>query len=127
MGGFGPIDYDLARYVLCDPIDRMFFSNRGSDSDKTAEDIDYTCYFSEKEIEEILTNEEIFLTEKCREKLRESQLTYKKQRRIWEYLDDLIDDDADTTIPNLKSPAYKYNKEADSFLLEHAYFGNGIT
>jgi len=120
MGGFGPIDYDLARYVLCDPIDRMFFSNRGSDSDKTAEDIDYTCYFSEKEIEEILTNEEIFLTEKCREKLRESQLTYKKQRRIWEYLDDLIDDDADTTIPNLKSPAYKYNKEADSFLLEHA-------
>lgn len=26
MSGYGPIDYDLSRYVLCDPIERQFFS-----------------------------------------------------------------------------------------------------
>lgn len=28
MSGYKTMDYDLARYVLCDPISRMFFSNR---------------------------------------------------------------------------------------------------
>ena len=28
MGGYKTMDYDLARYVLCDPLNRMFFSNR---------------------------------------------------------------------------------------------------
>jgi hypothetical protein len=120
MGGFGPIDYDLARYVLCDPIDRMFFSNRGSDSDKTAEDIDYTWYFSEEEIEEILSNEKINLNENCREKLEEIQLKHKQQRKFWEKLDDLIDDDTDNIAQNFELSVYKYNKEADSFLSEHA-------
>lgn len=30
MGGYKMIDYDLARYVLCDPLDRLFLSNRAS-------------------------------------------------------------------------------------------------
>jgi hypothetical protein len=118
MGGFGPIDYDLARYVLCDPMDRMFFSRRSSD--KTAEGVDYTWYFSEKDIEETLTNEEIVLNEKCRAKLKEIRLAHKKKRGFWDRLDDLIDDDSDTIISNSKSSTYIYNKKADSFLLEHA-------
>ncbi len=28
MGGYKTMDYDLARYVLCDPLNRMFLSNR---------------------------------------------------------------------------------------------------
>lgn len=28
MGGYKTMDYDLARYVLCDPLNRMFFLNR---------------------------------------------------------------------------------------------------
>lgn len=28
MGGYKTLDYDLARYVLCDPISRMFLNNR---------------------------------------------------------------------------------------------------
>lgn len=32
MGGFGPINYDLARYVLCDPFDK-FLLHRGSDEE----------------------------------------------------------------------------------------------
>ncbi|MDD3340474.1 MAG: hypothetical protein PHS82_16670 [Lachnospiraceae bacterium] len=28
MGGYRMMDYDLSRYVLCDPIDRMFLGNR---------------------------------------------------------------------------------------------------
>lgn len=28
MGGYKTLDYDLARYVLCDPLDRTFLSNR---------------------------------------------------------------------------------------------------
>lgn len=28
MGGYKTMDYDLARYVLCDPLNRMFFSNK---------------------------------------------------------------------------------------------------
>ena len=28
MSGYKTMDYDLARYVLCDPISRMFFSDR---------------------------------------------------------------------------------------------------
>lgn len=121
MAGFGPIDYDLARYVLCDPIDTMFFSRDGSD--KTDEGIDYTWYFTEKEIEEILTNEEIFLNDKCREKLKEIQLEHKEKSRFWDRIDDLFyreDEDEVDTITNLESPTYKYNKEADKFLLEHA-------
>lgn len=119
MGGFGPIDYDLARYVLCDPMDDMFFSRHGSD--KSAEGVDFTWYFSEKEIEEILTNADMFLNEKCRAKLKEIQLAHKQKRRFWDRLDALIDDDAKTIILNSKSPSYAYNKEANSFLLEHAH------
>jgi hypothetical protein len=119
MGGFGPIDYDLSRYVLCDPMDNMFFSRRGSE--KTNEEIDYTWYFSENEIEEILTNKEISLKEKCSAKLKEIQLAHKQKKRFWDCLEDLIDDDTDTIISNSKSPIYIYNKEADSFLLEHAH------
>ncbi|MBN3525066.1 hypothetical protein [Paenibacillus apiarius] len=119
MGGFGPIDYDLARYVLCEPMERMFFSRRGSD--KTTEGGDFTWYFSEKEIEEMLSNEEIFLNEKCSTKLKEIQLAHKQTRRFWYRLDDLIDDNTDASISNSKSPTYVYNKEADSFLLEHAH------
>lgn len=29
MGGYKTMDYDLARYVLCDPLNKMFLSNRG--------------------------------------------------------------------------------------------------
>lgn len=117
MGGFGPIDYDLARYVLCDPIDKMFFSRHSSN--KTTEGVDMVWYFSEKEIEGILTNKEIILNEDCKAKLNEIQLEHKKRRRFWDNLDDLIDDE-DITMPSPKSPAYKYNEEADSFLSEHA-------
>lgn len=28
MAGYKTMDYDVARYVLCDPLDRMFFNNR---------------------------------------------------------------------------------------------------
>ncbi len=28
MSGYKTMDYDVARYVLCDPLDRMFFNNR---------------------------------------------------------------------------------------------------
>lgn len=119
MGGFGPIDYDLARYVLCDPMNGMFFSQRNNDI--TSERFDYTSYFSEKEIEELLTNEEIFLNEKCRAKLKEIQFEHKKRRRFRERLDNLISDDTDTARFNLKSTTYKYSKQADSFLLEHAH------
>ncbi|WP_283592148.1 hypothetical protein [Clostridium butanoliproducens] len=118
MGGFGPISYDLARYVLCDPMDSMFFSDRGSD--KITEEVDHTCYFSEKEIEKMLTNGEIFLNEKCRAKLKEIQLAHEKEREFWNRLNELIDNDTDTMISNSKSSTYIYNEEADSFLLEHA-------
>lgn len=33
MGGYGPIDYDLSRYVLCDPITHQFFSTYGNKND----------------------------------------------------------------------------------------------
>lgn len=116
MGGFGPIDYDLARYVLCDPMDNMFFSRRGSE--ETIEEVDYTWHFSENEIEEILTNKEIILNDKCRAKLKEIQLAHREKRRFWDCLDDLIEDEANS-ITNSELPTYLYNKEADKFLLEH--------
>ncbi|WP_400245925.1 hypothetical protein AB3U99_04875 [Niallia sp. JL1B1071] len=116
MGGFGPIDYDLARYVLCDPIDRMFFSNRGSDT--TIEEVDFTSFFSEEEIEEILTNEAISLTEKCISTLKDIQMEHMNRRRSW---DNLINNLSIHSVgENSKLPTYKYNKEGDSFLLEHA-------
>ncbi len=127
MGGFGPIKYDLARYVLCDPIDRMFFSRHSSN--KTTEEVDWVWYFSEKEIERILTNEEIILNEDCRAKLNEIQLEHRERSRFWDHIDVLIDDEEideeeianeEIIMPSLKSPAYKYNEEADSFLSEHA-------
>jgi len=118
MGGFGPIDYDLARYVLCDPIDRMFFSRHSSNN--SVKEIDYTQYFSEKEINEILTNEEIILNEKCRNKLKEIQLSYKKQKELWDHIGDFINNNKDDSSADSNLPTYKYNKEADDFLLEHA-------
>lgn len=33
MGGYKTMDYDLARYVLCDPLDRMFLSNNSYKSE----------------------------------------------------------------------------------------------
>mgnify|MGYP002508038531 CR=1 FL=1 len=114
MGGFGPIDYDLARYVLCDPIDSMFFSHNGGAN--TTEGIDFTRYFSEREIEEIFTNEEIILNERCSNKLKEIQLAHKQNKRFW---DNLIGDDLG--VSTLDSKPHKYNEEVDKFLLEHAH------
>ncbi|MFS0594425.1 hypothetical protein AB1L05_22895 [Cytobacillus horneckiae] len=115
MGGYGPIDYDLARYVLCDPIDRMFFSNRGSNP---GVEVDYTSYFSEEEIQDLLTNEKNSLSEKCYAKLKDIQLKHINRRKSWDnLLNNLPRNNVDT---NLELPIYKYNKEGDSFLLEHA-------
>lgn len=33
MAGYKTMDYDVARYVLCDPLDRMFLSNRNHKED----------------------------------------------------------------------------------------------
>lgn len=118
MGGFRPITYDLARYVLCDPIDRMFFSRYGRDeTDKTD---DLTWYFSENEIEQILSNQEIIINKKCKAELTEALSEHKKKGRFLECLDDLIDEDANAIISNKKSAKYIYNKEADNLLLKHA-------
>lgn len=115
MGGYGPIDYDLARYVLCDPINSMFFSDRKS---VTSEEVDYTLFFSEEEIVDILNNKEISLNEKCRAKLREIQLDHINRRRYWDNLmNNLTSKNVDT---DSKLPTYKYNKEGDNFLLEQA-------
>ncbi|MEM5627548.1 hypothetical protein AAHB47_30510 [Bacillus wiedmannii] len=45
MGGYGPIDYDLSRYVLIDPIDSSFFYPEkvysGSERDEVSELSDF--------------------------------------------------------------------------------------
>lgn len=119
MGGFGPIDYDLARYVLCDPIDRMFFSH--SRSKENNEEIDYLWHFSEKDIEEILTDETISLKDKCRDMLKKIHLAHKQRKRHWSNIGDLINRDTDTIIANSKSLNDKCNKEVDSLLIEYAH------
>lgn len=124
MGGFGPIDYDLSRYVLCDPIDRMFFENYNSHN--TTDEDDYACYFSEKEINKIMTEEEIVLKENCILKLNEIQLNHRERRQSWDNIKFMIVAEEDeelgekiTTI-NPESPTDMYDEETDRFLSDHA-------
>lgn len=39
MGGYGPINYDLARYVLCDPITNRLFSTSGNKIDSNIQQL----------------------------------------------------------------------------------------
>jgi len=120
MGGYGPINYDLARYVLCDPISRMFFSSYGNII--TDEEKNYELHFTEKEIKEILSKHKGFIKHNCKEKLREILLAHKKRRNLMEsFINvDIINDDADITTTSSELPVNKYNKEVDSFLSEQA-------
>lgn len=53
MRGFGPIDYDLARYVLCDPLD-VFFRENYHNNRKSKEISEFISHYSNKyEIEDI--------------------------------------------------------------------------
>ncbi len=119
-GGYGPINYDLARYVLCDPIDRMFFRNSGSDKHEAP---DYTQYFTKEEAEEILNNKELFITDSCREKLQEIQQVHEERITSWDSIMieisngiSRVKSDVDSNAVISKSPIIKYNREADSFL-----------
>lgn len=47
MSGYGPIDYDLARYVLCDPFDAFFRENYDSKR-KSKEISEFITYYSSK-------------------------------------------------------------------------------
>jgi hypothetical protein len=74
MSGFGPIDYDLSRYVICDSVKWNFFeqSSQYNENNRTLSMIDYTDYFTEDEIEKALRTESNSLSHKCKEVLNET-------------------------------------------------------
>lgn len=100
MGGYGPIDYDLSRYVLIDPIDSSFFYPEkmysGSGRDETSE---LSVFFETDEVKAILQMKD--LEEEIKIKLNKLVDYYEKQRSFWpiiSFLEDYGDSGNSTSI-----------------------------
>ena len=135
MGGFGPIDYDLSRYVICDPIKRRFFYRVHENSTNALEDndIDYTECFTVEEIVDIMKDQDADLSKPCKKillntlfKLREQAAYRSHSDMIYGiYDEDEIEENIQDVLEvpsqiNENEKQYIYNKEADEFLKSHA-------
>jgi len=125
MGGFGPIEYDLARYVLCDYIDDMFFSSYTNSHDSDNE-IDYTVYFSENEIKKLLNNENSVLSENSKASLEKALDSHNEKNKFWEQLNIRITYEDDEKSENeeasvvVNMPEQTQYSEADRLMQEYA-------
>lgn len=140
MGGYGPINYDLSRYVLIDPIDSDFFYPERSHNDTGMNDIEESSsYFTKEEVFEFLKMEH--LEEKTKSKLSYILDYHIKKEELWEkyktdfvfdliYDDDKriskIDDDIDLTNilieeTNVEQDLSKnYNSKANELLMYYS-------
>lgn len=100
MGGYRPIDYDLSRYVLIDPIDSYFFYPEKVYSDSERDEISsLSDYFNLDEVKELLKIEN--LDEKITVKLNNLVNYYEDQQSFWSrtgLLEDYVDSEDRTSI-----------------------------
>jgi hypothetical protein len=95
MGGYGPIDYDLSRYVLYDPIEGFFFreiSNNRWQSKPDSEDNELANgaqSFTDDEIKNLLKDKATLLPD-CRKALEEALARHDKNRSWDERLGEIV-------------------------------------
>lgn len=136
MGGYGPITYDLSRYVLCDTIEHMFFDKRTLyDDDSEYNEPDYSNYFKKEEIDEILKKHKNLKNEyknkliEAKKILIQREISYQKItslfKKDFEENWDESDDESVIKLPeksaSKNSDFYSsYNEEAKIFLIARA-------
>lgn len=81
MGGYGPIGYDLSRYVLCDPISNLFFEKHYKNDETESMGI-YDDYFTTLEIDNILKNHTKLNKKDKKELLRTKELRIKRELKF---------------------------------------------
>ncbi|PGW64714.1 hypothetical protein COE18_01225 [Bacillus cereus] len=90
MGGYGPIDYDLSRYVLIDPINSNFFYPEKVYSESEKDEIAGLAeYFELDEVKLLLKVED--LEEEIKIKLNKLVDYYEDQQNFWVRISSLVD------------------------------------
>lgn len=122
MDGYFPIDYDLSRYVLCDLITGLFFSDFRS----YEEENEYDCvgHFNEKEALEYLGNSE--LNTEARQKLESLLPTYRKYgsfdfNMLFNNQDEVMEDDIELEVKGIEEDStVECDDLKKKFLVKHA-------